>query len=148
MVARSDSVPAYPHVNMVAQPVDSILAAAASGDTMSSKIGSPGKEAQTDSLSDFDVSEDSPTKDTAESRELSGSRYKWRTPRSRRQASQQPTKAQGQETTSLVSTRESYSLSLVVLHGGYNTARVCGVRRFTNQPRFRYLPVSDCAMSE
>jgi hypothetical protein len=90
MATRSESVPAYPHVNMVAQPVDSILAAAASGDTMSSQIGSPGKEAQTDLPSDvevsFNVSEDSPTK---ESRELSDSRHKWRTPRS----SPSPTRA-------------------------------------------------------
>ena len=81
MTTRSESAPAHPHGNMVAQTVDTILAAAASaGDTMSPMLGGPdgGKEAQSDLLSDdFNISEDSPTKET---REPSKNRY--RTPRS------------------------------------------------------------------
>ena len=77
---RSHSAPAHSHEIMAAQPVDTIQAAPPV-DTMS-QGGPLAKEAQDQELSeDFDISEDSPTKDPRD-QSLSNHDPRWRTPRS------------------------------------------------------------------
>ena len=74
---------AHSHGNMVAQPVDTITTAAQSSphDAMSAATIGSGKEANTE-LSDFDISEDSPVKDTS-ALHVSANKYRWHTtPRS------------------------------------------------------------------
>jgi hypothetical protein len=59
----NEGIQAHSHGHMVAQPVDTITAAAQSSAMLAATIES-GKEANAE-LSDFDISEDSPAKDTS-----------------------------------------------------------------------------------
>ena len=73
----NEGTQAHSHGNMVAQPVDTITTAAQSSprEAMSAATIESGKEANAE-LSDFDISEDSPAKDTS-ALHVSTNKYRW-----------------------------------------------------------------------
>ena len=88
MATGTGDIPTHTHVNMVAQPVDTISAAPSFRDAMSSVAGSmDGKEADVDLSGEFDLSEDPPAKDhrgdgDTSATHVSTNKYRWhRTPR-------------------------------------------------------------------